>query len=134
MTPGTYWPVIVVLRDGGRSDAMVNVGNFIKGAVEMMILSILQHEDCYGYQLSKLIEGYSEGALVLPVGTLYPSLYRMEEQGYISFERKIIGKRLRIYYHMQNSGRDYLDKLCQEYEYVNNGIRQVLDKCSQRKE
>lgn len=96
-----------------------------------MVLSILQHGDCYGYKLSQLIEKYSDGFLLLPVGTLYPSLYRLEERGYISFEQKIMGRRLRTYYHIQDAGREYLETLCREYEDVNRGIRQVLDKCVQ---
>jgi PadR family transcriptional regulator PadR len=98
-----------------------------------MVLSILQYGDCYGYRLSQLIEEYSEGFLALPVGTLYPSLYRMEEKGYISFEQKITGRRLRTYYHILDAGRDYLTTLRKEYEDVNRGIRQVLDKSVQWK-
>ena len=34
--------------------------------IEMLILSILSIEDCYGYQLSLLIKDYSQGKISLP--------------------------------------------------------------------
>jgi PadR family transcriptional regulator PadR len=96
-----------------------------------MVLSILQYGDCYGYRLSKLIEEYSEGFIILPVGTLYHFLYRMEEKGYVSFEQRIADKRLRTYYHILDAGMDYLTTVRKEYEDVNRNICQVLDKSVQ---
>jgi PadR family transcriptional regulator PadR len=110
-----------------------NTGNFIRGAVELMILNILQYGDSYGYRLSQLIEKYSDGFLVLPVGTLYPSLYRMEKKGYISFDQKITGRRLRTYYHILDPGKEYLATLRTEYEDVNRSIHRVLDESDQHK-
>ena len=59
--------------------------NFKKGSVEMLLLHVLSCKgDCYGYQLSQLIKKSSENTLDFPVGSLYPALYKMIDNGYIS--------------------------------------------------
>lgn len=50
----------------------------------MIILSILQNGDFYGYKISQLVKEFSNNKLSMPEGSLYPSLYRMEELGYIT--------------------------------------------------
>ena len=56
--------------------------NFKKGALEMLLLHILNEKaDCYGYQLSQLIQTLSDG---------------------ITDYKKQVGKRLvRVYYHIE---------------------------------
>jgi PadR family transcriptional regulator PadR len=104
-----------------------NKGNFIRGTLELLILCILQSGDYYGYQLADLIKSKSNDILSIPVGTLYPLLYRMEEKGFISVEQKIIDKRLRTYYHLLESGTAYYASLLKDYEDINTGIRNILD-------
>ena len=83
--------------------------------IEMLILSILSTEDCYGYQLSLLIKDYSQGKISLPEGSLYPALYKLVDNGLISDEKRQVGKRLtRVYYHMEPEGKDYLNQLIEE--------------------
>jgi PadR family transcriptional regulator PadR len=111
-----------------------NKGNFIRGTLELLILCILQSSDCYGYQLADLIKAKSNGILSIPVGTLYPLLYRMEEKGHISVEQKIVDKRLRTYYHLQETGKEYYQSLLKDYEDINLGIRQILYGTDEEKE
>lgn len=100
-----------------------------KNNIDMILLSILQHGDFYGYQLSQLVGEYSNNRLSMPEGSLYPSLYRMEELGYVTGTKKLVGKRLeRIYYHLNDSGKEYLEKLIYDYSYLNDSIRMILEK------
>ena len=77
--------------------------NFKKGALEMLLLHILNEKaDCYGYQLSQLIQTLSDGYLVVPEGSMYPALYKLIEKGYITDYKNKVGKRLvRVYYHIE---------------------------------
>ena len=50
-----------------------------KGSAELLILSLLEDQPRHGYDISKLIEIRSGGALT----SLYPLLHRMEEQKWI---------------------------------------------------
>jgi transcriptional regulator len=54
-----------------------------KGSAELLILSLLDERERHGYELAKLIERRSSGALVFHVASLYPVLYRLERRGLI---------------------------------------------------
>ena len=55
-----------------------------KGALDMLVLKLLQHEEKYGYQLISELRDRSNGALALKEGTLYPILYRLEDGGLVT--------------------------------------------------
>ena len=54
-----------------------------KGSAELLILSLLELHARHGYEISKLIEQRSDGALSFRVASLYPMLYRLEKRGWI---------------------------------------------------
>jgi PadR family transcriptional regulator, regulatory protein PadR len=54
-----------------------------KGSAELLILSLLEGQPRHGYEIGKLIEVRSGGALHFHVASLYPLLYRLEERGWI---------------------------------------------------
>lgn len=98
-----------------------------KNNIEMIVLNILCDGDYYGYQLSQLVNEYSMKMLSIPEGSLYPALYRLQDNGYISSEKRPAGKRLeRIYYHIEPKGRDYLKTLIEDYNYLNTAIHNIL--------
>lgn len=103
--------------------------NFKKGSVELLLLHVLHSKgDCYGYQLSQLIKKTSDGGLDFPVGSLYPALYKLIDNHYISDHKKLVGKRLtRVYYHIEESGIDRLNALKTEFLMTNRSIMQVLN-------
>lgn len=49
--------------------------------IEMLILKVLEEDDCYGYQLTQTIKEKTGGQIVLKEGTLYPVLYRLLGSG-----------------------------------------------------
>jgi len=54
-----------------------------KGSAELLVLSLVDDRARHGYEISKLIESRSEGALKFNVASLYPLLYRLEGRGWI---------------------------------------------------
>ena len=54
-----------------------------RGSTELLILALLEERDRHGYDLARLIEERSRGAISFNVASLYPTLYRMEEKGLI---------------------------------------------------
>lgn len=109
---------------------MANRNSFKKGTIELLLLSILRVEDCYGYQITQKIKEQSEGAITVTEGTegaLYPILYKLSDKGYVSDYKKLAGKRLmRVYYHLEPAGDEYLDSLLNDYFKVQEGVRKVL--------
>jgi PadR family transcriptional regulator PadR len=80
-----------------------------KGSAELLILSLVEDRQRHGYEISKLIESRSEGALRFNVASLYPMLYRLEKRGWIQ-GRWVdkAGQRRRRYYRLTAAGRKVL--------------------------
>ena len=98
-----------------------------KSYVEMILLAVLCGGDFYGYQLVQLVYEYSGKTVSIPEGSLYPALYRLEENGSISLRKELVGKRQeRIYYHIEPSGREYLNVLIDDYNRLHDALRNIL--------
>ena len=80
-----------------------------KGSAELLILSLLESRQRHGYEISKLIENRSAGAVRFRVASLYPLLYRLEDRGYIQGRWvEKAGQRRKRYYRLTPDGRKVL--------------------------
>ena len=80
-----------------------------KGSAELLVLSLVEARARHGYEIGKLIEERSGGALRFNIPSLYPLLYRLERRGLIRgrwVERA--GQRRRRYYRLTTDGRRVL--------------------------
>ena len=80
-----------------------------KGSAELMILSLLEGRPRHGYEISKLIESRSDGAIRFNVASLYPLLYRLEKRGWLEgrwVEKP--GQRRRRFYKLTAEGKKVL--------------------------
>ncbi|MGE0128682.1 MAG: PadR family transcriptional regulator [Blastocatellales bacterium] len=80
-----------------------------KGSAELLILSLIEARPRHGYEISKLIEARSDGALSFHVASLYPLLYRLEKRGWIKGQWvEKAGQRRRRYYKLTAEGKKVL--------------------------
>ena len=80
-----------------------------RGSTEVLILSLLEHRQRHGYEIGQLIEARSKGAIVFHIASLYPTLYRLEDKGFIAGRWvEKAGQRRRRYYRMTPEGRRLL--------------------------
>src|SRR5919201_848734 len=80
-----------------------------KGSAELLVLSLLEDQARHGYDICKMIQVRSGGALRFHVTSLYPLLHRLEQEGTI--EGKWVEKaeqRRRRYYSLTAQGRRVL--------------------------
>ena len=80
-----------------------------KGSAELLVLSLLEGRPRHGYDVSKLIQARSGGALRFHVTSLYPLLYRLEKRGWV--EGRWVEKaeqRRRRYYSLTPEGHKVL--------------------------
>ena len=54
-----------------------------KGVLEMLVLRLICRKPAYGYELLNRLKTDSDGLFTLKEGTLYPILYRLEDDGMI---------------------------------------------------
>ena len=106
-----------------------NKNNIKHGTIELVLLLLLQKEQKYGYQLSQELSDFSEGKYELKETTMYPTLYRLTQNGYLSFEQvKVDIKRTRVYYLITDAGREYLQKIIDEYNTITQAISLIMQK------
>ncbi len=102
--------------------------NFKRGSLEMLILHLLQEEEMYGYQLTQEITKRSNGTFQITEGSMYPTLYRLIDKELISDRLELVGRRrTRVYYRIEDKGREYLKKLKREYELTSAGIEAIME-------
>jgi PadR family transcriptional regulator PadR len=80
-----------------------------KGSAELLILSLVEARARHGYDIARLIEQRSGGAVKFHAASLYPLLYRLEKRGWIEgrwVERA--GERRRRMYKLTRDGRAIL--------------------------
>jgi PadR family transcriptional regulator, regulatory protein PadR len=80
-----------------------------KGSAEVVILALVEHESHHGYEIAKLIEQRSGGSIRFTLASLYATLYRMEDRGWIKgrwIEKA--GQRRRCHYRITEAGRKML--------------------------
>jgi len=80
-----------------------------KGRQANAVLALLEYRARHGYEICKLIDERSEGAMRLNVASLYPLLYRLEERDLIKGRWvEKAGQRRRRYYRLTPAGRRVL--------------------------
>lgn len=98
-----------------------------RGSVEILILTLLQDQDMYGYQLSQELASRSKGLYTLQESSMYPTLYRLVEKKLISDRQEKVGKRrVRVYYHLEEAGKIYLKAIRKEYCSICRGMLYIL--------
>jgi transcriptional regulator len=97
-----------------------------KGSAELLILSLIEGRPRHGYDLARLIEERSGGALRFNAASLYPLLFRMERAGWIEgkWVEKADSRRRRVY-KLTAGGRKRLAEQRNTWEAFVRAIRRV---------
>jgi PadR family transcriptional regulator PadR len=97
-----------------------------KGTAELVVLSLLDDEPRHGYQLAKLILDRSAGALTFNFASLYATLYKLEERGWIQGRWvEKAGQRRRRYYRITPEGSHVLAAQRKEWQQFFELIRDL---------
>jgi transcriptional regulator len=97
-----------------------------KGSAELLILSLLEALPRHGYEISKLIEHRSQGALRFHAASLYPLLYRLEKRGWIQGRWvEKAGQRRRRYYRLTRQGAKILASQRQGWQAFVEAINRI---------
>jgi len=97
-----------------------------KGSAELLILSLAQDRPRHGYEIARLIEMRSGGALRFNVASLYPLLYRLEKRGWIRGRWvEKAGQRRRRFYRLTPAGRKVLAAQRRGWKQFVEAINQI---------
>ena len=98
----------------------------LKGSTNMLVLSLLENEDMYGYQMIKKLKEKSQNIFEFQEGTLYPILHNLEERNYICSYWDDTGSKKRKYYSITKEGKKHLKEKKQEWQTFSSGVNQVV--------
>lgn len=98
-----------------------------KGSSALLVLSVLENEEMYGYQIIKEIEKRSEDVFSFKEGTLYPILHAFEKDNYVdSYWQESEQGRKRKYYRITDKGRKVLVKSKEEWDAYSTAVKKVI--------
>lgn len=99
----------------------------MKGSTAVLILSVIDNEDMYGYKIVKELERRSENVFCLKEGTLYPVLHALEDSGMVESYWVDVENRKRKYYHITRKGKHQLKEKKEEFKTYSNAVKRVLE-------
>ncbi len=98
-----------------------------KGSTEMLVLSLLESRARHGYEIGKLIESRSGGRLKFALPTLYPTLLRLENRGWIKGRWvEKAGERERCFYRLTVEGRRILAEQRRTWKAYVAAVNEVM--------
>jgi PadR family transcriptional regulator PadR len=93
--------------------------DLLRGTLDLLVLKALSLEPLHGVGVSRRITQITQGAFQVSFGSLFPSLHRMEERGWVEAEwRWSDNNRRAKYYRLTSAGRAQLKTEEQEWNQV----------------
>lgn len=100
------------------------MGFQIGGAIlDFVVLSILQHSDTYGYEITRQVRRI----LDVSETALYPALRRLEKAGLLTTYDQPFQGRNRRYYHLTETGEEYLSRQKREWHQFKADMDGLLE-------
>lgn len=101
--------------------------DLLQGTLDLLILKALQLGAMHGFGVSVLIRQASGDVLHVEQGSLYPALYRLEDQGWITSEWGVSdNNRKAKFYRLTPAGRKHLAEQKATWERLSAAINLVL--------
>ena len=101
--------------------------DLLQGTLDMLILKAVTLRPLHGYGILLRIQQISKQRLAIQQGSLYPALYRLQHQGWITSEwGESENKRRAKYYRLTAAGRRQLRTEVEKWNQMANVIAGIL--------
>ena len=99
-----------------------------QGTLDLMILTILAREPMHGYGISQRLAVLSHEQFQVNPGSLFPSLYRLEQDGKLKAEWQATENNRRAkYYRLTAAGKKQLEQQRERWNRVSFAVTSVLE-------
>ena len=104
-----------------------NKSDLLQGTLDMLVLKALQLEPMHGWGITERIEQWSQKVLQVNQGSLYPALYRLQRQGWITSSWKVTENNRRArYYALTAAGRRQLAVEQESWDRLSEAVNLVM--------
>src|SRR3982075_2240131 len=101
--------------------------DLVQGTLDLLILTILAVQPMHGYAIAQRIRQMSNEVLQVGQSALYPSLHKLEQQGWIEAEWKVSENNRRAkYYSLTRAGRKALASEAAQWERLSSAISLIV--------
>ena len=101
--------------------------DLIQGTLDLLIMRTLALEPTHGWSIAQRIQQVSTDLLRVQQGSLYPALYRLEHQGWITSAWGASDNNRRAkFYSLTKAGRKQLDTETEKWQRLSAGVNLVL--------
>lgn len=101
--------------------------DLLQGTLDMLILRVLDRGEMHGWGISDRIEQLSKQVLSVGEGSLYPALYRLQEQGWIESEWGVSeNNRKAKYYRITKAGKKQLVLEQKTWDRMSAAIAEIM--------
>ena len=101
--------------------------DFLQGTLDMLILRVLSRGENHGWGIADRIEQLSKSVLSVGEGSLYPALYRLQDQGWIESEWGTSdNNRKAKFYRLTKAGRKQLEVEKEVWDRMTVAIAEIM--------
>ena len=101
--------------------------DLLQGTLDMLILRVLSRGEMHGWGIADRIGQVSNSVLSVGEGSLYPALYRLQDQGWIESEWGISdNNRKAKFYRLTKSGRKQLEVEQETWDRLTLAIGEIM--------
>ena len=99
-----------------------------KGTLLPIILKLISESDkMYGYEITQKVKEMTQGKIDISEGALYPILHKLEAEGILDTEKVFLGKRVRKYYQITDSGKSTITEITSELNDFINTLHLIFN-------
>jgi transcriptional regulator len=101
--------------------------DLLQGTLDVLILKTLELEPMHGWGIAQRIQQVSESVLQVNQGSLYPALYRLEDQGWIRSKWGASeNNREAKFYELTAKGRKQLAEETENWQRLSTAVGRIL--------
>ena len=103
--------------------------DLVQGTLDLLVLKVIALEPMHGWAIAQRIRQISGDVLQVGQGALYPSLHKLEQNGWISSKWAISENNRRAkYYTLTKAGRKAMNHEAAQWDRLSTAIALVVGK------
>ena len=106
---------------------MSKPADLVQGTLDLLLLKILALEPLHAWAVSQRLKQISGDVLQVSDGSLYPSLHKLEQEGWVSAEWLVSDTRRRVkFYSLTKAGRKHLASQTADWKRLSGAVSAIV--------